>query len=206
MPRIFMLFGGSSDPHSLYTQPSIATFEELRGAALGVDNSTSGFALVLRDLMAHNGLQLDRDYTFTIALDTAARLDALSNSSIAATILCAPFDSQASERGCHKLSTTTDYYPAYASNATAATQPWIDAHGDLIMRYIVTLRRGLHWIYDPALRSMVQSILQDEPALALDASLALRAYHAFIDPQHGYGIDGALDEAGLRQVISLRTA
>jgi ABC-type nitrate/sulfonate/bicarbonate transport system substrate-binding protein len=206
MPRIFMLFGGSNGPLSLYTQPSISTFHDLRGAVLGVDNPTSGFALVLRDLMGRNGLQLDRDYSFTIAGGTAARLDALSNSSIAATILYTPFDSQAAERGCHNLSSSTDYYLAYASNATAATQPWIEAHGDTLVRYIVALRHSLSWIYDPAHSTMVQSVLQHEPALALDAALAIRAYNAFVDPKTGYGIDGKLDEACLRQVIALRTA
>ncbi len=190
----------------LYTRPSIQTFGELHGAQLGVDNPTSGFALVLRDMMARNGLLLDRDYTFSIAGGTAARLEALTNGSIAATILYAPFDSQASERGCHNLSSSTEYYPAYASNATAAIRPWIEAHGDLLVRYIVALLRSLRWIHNPAHADMVQSLLRGEPALALDATLAIRAYNAFVDPLTGYGVDGTLDEAGLQQVIALRTA
>src|SRR6266581_8276518 len=73
-PHIIMLLGGSVGPLSIYAQTDITAFDHLRGTVLGVDNQTSGFALVLRDILARNALLLERDYNFTIAGGTSRRL------------------------------------------------------------------------------------------------------------------------------------
>jgi ABC-type nitrate/sulfonate/bicarbonate transport system substrate-binding protein len=203
-PRILMLFGGNTGPLSLYAQTAVTTFEELRGMALGVDNPTSGFALVLRDLLARNGLELERDYTFTVAGGTSARLEALQRKAIAATILYAPFDLIAAEQGYSRLAVSTEQYPAYASLATAGTAPWIEAQSEIVIRYIAALRQVLRWTYSPANGTAVQELISQEPSLGVPAPLAPQAYHAFIDPITGFGKEGLLDEAGVHQVIKLR--
>jgi ABC-type nitrate/sulfonate/bicarbonate transport system substrate-binding protein len=202
--RVIMLLGGSTGPLSVYAQPSITTFDRLRGAVLGVDNPGSGFALVLRDILARNGLLLDRDYTFTVAGGTSNRLDALKSGAVAATILYAPFDIQATRASFNRLATSTDYYPVYASLATAGAQPWIEEHTDEVFRYISAYLQALRWIYDPAHSVEVQGIMKNEPTLSLDVSIAPHAYAAFVDPKTGFGINATLDDAGLQQVIELR--
>jgi ABC-type nitrate/sulfonate/bicarbonate transport system substrate-binding protein len=204
-PHITMLLGGSVGPLSVYAQTGIATFDHLRGSVLGVDNPTSGFALVLRDIFARNGLLLERDYTFTIAGGTSNRLEALKSGSVAATILYAPFDVQATQAGFIKLASSIDYYPAYASLATAARQTWIEQNSDEVTSYISAFLQALRWIYDPANALDVQAIMQNESSLGLDASIASYAYTAFVDPKAGFGINAMLDDAGLQQVIKLRT-
>ncbi len=203
-PRIRLLFGGSTGPLCLYAQPAVTTFDDLRGAALGVDNPGSGFALVLRDLLARNGLELERDYTFVVAGGTSTRLEALKQGTVAATILYAPFDLMAAEGGFRRLAASTDYYSAYASLATAGTQEWLEAHADLVIGYLVALRQALRWLYDPAQAEAVQSLIAQEPSLSVPASLAARVSAAFVDPVAGFGVTGLLDEAGLQQVIALR--
>src|SRR6266581_1695239 len=116
-PHVIMLLGGSIGPLSIFAQRDITTFDHLRGSILGVDNPTSGFAVVLRDILARNGLLLDRDFTFTIAGGTSDRLDALKRGAVAATILYAPYDVLATRAGFNQLAISTDYYPAYASLA-----------------------------------------------------------------------------------------
>jgi hypothetical protein len=91
-PRVVMLMGGSNGPLGIYTRPDIPSVERLRGEAVGVDNPGSGFALVLRDLLARNGLELDRDYRFVVAGGTAKRAEGLLARAFAATILYPPFD------------------------------------------------------------------------------------------------------------------
>lgn len=205
-PDIVILTGGSVGPLSIIARPDLRSFEDLRGALCGVDNPTSGFAIVLRDMLARNGLILERDYTFTVAGSTAARLDALASGAIAATILYPPYDAIAAARGYSVLAVSTSYYPAYASHCTAGLRHWVDANVEAVEHYLFALRQSLLWIYDPKQRGEVESIMQQEPALALDASLANLAYDAFTDPVTGFGIKGKLDTAGLRQVISLRRA
>src|SRR5579859_949977 len=205
-PPIRMLFGGSTGPLSVYAQPSMARFDDIRGAVLGVDNPGSGFALVLRDMLARHGLELERDYTFIVAGGTSARLDALRRGSIAATILYMPFDLMAAEAGFHRLATSTDYYAAYASLATAGTQVWIEAHADSVVRYLVALRQALRWIYDPMQVAAVQAMIGQELTPGTAPALAARAYGAFVDPVAGFGADGLLDETSLQHVIDLRVA
>ncbi len=203
-PRILMVLGGSVGPLSVYAQPAIHSFGDLRGTVLGVDNPTSGFALLLRDMLARNGLELERDYTFTVAGGTSTRLDALLDETVAATMLYAPFDVAANEKGFHRLAVSTDYYPAYASLATAATATWIAAHADVLIRYITAIRQALRWLYETENTDRVQALMLNNASLALPAALAKRAYAAFIDPLSGFGVAGKLDEAGLSQVIAIR--
>jgi ABC-type nitrate/sulfonate/bicarbonate transport system substrate-binding protein len=205
-PHVIMLLGGSVGPLSIYAQSDITTFDHLRGSVLGVDNPTSGFAIVLRDMLAGNGLLLERDYTFTVAGGTSDRLDALKRGAVAATILYAPFDVQATRAGFNQLATSTDYYPAYASFATAGAQTWIEHHIEEVTSYITAYLKVLRWIYDPAHATDVQAMIQNEPSLGLDASLAPQVYAAFVDPISGFGQDAMLDDAGLQQVIDLRAS
>ena len=204
-PRVLMLLGGSVGPLSIFAQSDITTFDQLRGAVLGVDNPNSGFAIVHRDILARNGLLLERDYTFTVAGGTSNRLDALKNGSVAATILYTPYDMLATQAGFNQLATSTDYYPAYASLATAGIQAWIEQYNDEVTSYIAAYLKALRWIYDPGNVNDVQAIMQNEPALGLDAYLTPYVYAAFVDPKSGFGQDAMLDDAGLQQVIDLRS-
>ncbi len=203
-PHVIMLLGGSVGPLSVYAQPSITTFDHLRSSVLGVDNPTSGFALVFQDILARNGLLLEHDYTFSVAGGTSNRLDALKSGSVAATILYTPYDVQATQAGFTRLATSTDYYPAYASLATAGRQSWIEQHTGEVTSYISAYLQALRWIYNPTHATEVQRIIESEPTLSLDVSIAPGAYAAFVDPQTGFGINAMLDDAGLQQVIELR--
>jgi ABC-type nitrate/sulfonate/bicarbonate transport system substrate-binding protein len=203
-PHVTMLLGGSVGPLSLYAQPAVTGFGDLRGAVLGVDNPFSGFALVLRDMLARNGLLLNRDYVVTVAGGTSARLEALTRGSVAATILYAPFDAAAEQAGFQRLATSTEYYGAYASLATAGTATWIETHGDGVIHYIAAILRSLRWIYDPIHAFEAQSILRAEDILGLDAAQAAHAYAAFVAPAIGFDVEARLDTAGLQQVIALR--
>ena len=204
-PNVVMLLGGSVGPLSIFAQSNITTFDHLRDTVLGVDNPTSGFAIVLRDILARNGLLLERDYTFTVAGGTGDRLAALKKGAVAATILYAPYDVQATRAGFNMLAISTDYYPAYASLATAGIQSWIEQHTDEVTSYITAYLKALRLIYDPTHANDVQAIMQNEPSLGLDSSLAPHVYAAFVDSRSGFGQDALLEDVGLRQVIDLRT-
>ena len=205
-PRVVMILGGSNGPLSVYSRPDITTWDALRGGVVGADNPGSGFALVLRDLLARRGLLLERDYTMTVAGSTSRRVDALIGGDIAATILYAPFDRQAEQHGCHRLVSSPEYYPAYASLATAATHDWLAARSEAAVAYLRSMLQSLRWIHDPARAGQVKSIMVNEPALSLAPESVDGAFAAFTDPATGFGETAALDDAALRQVIAIRAA
>jgi ABC-type nitrate/sulfonate/bicarbonate transport system substrate-binding protein len=63
---------GHAPELSLVVAPGIKSFADLRGRAIAVDGANSGYALVLRRLLAEHGLQKN-DYSF---LEIAARRNA----------------------------------------------------------------------------------------------------------------------------------
>lgn len=204
-PQLKMLLGGSNGPLSVFSLPEIATAEDLRGRAVGVDNPGSGFALVLRDLLVRAGLALGRDYTFTVAGGTSARAAAVARGTLAATIVYPPFDLLLAGKGCHALATSTNTYHAYASQTLAARDTWLAENGDSVTRYITAFLTALAWVYAPAERAAVEALLAEESALGVGGGVsAAQAYEAFTDPQIGFGREAALDEIGLAQVIALR--
>jgi ABC-type nitrate/sulfonate/bicarbonate transport system substrate-binding protein len=155
-------------------------------------------------MLMRNGMALNRDYTFVVAGGTSARLDALLNGAIPATILYSPYDRIAAERGFNRLAISTDYYTAYASICTAALQPWIETHQDQVSDYIAAFLQALRWVFEPGNALLVQGILESEPALELDTTTARYAYEAFVDPVTGFHVEGGMDDRGLQQVIDLR--
>lgn len=203
-PQVTMVLGGSNGALSVFAQPGVTGFAALKGATIGVDNPTSGFALVLRDLLARNGLEWGSDYVVAVAGSTNMRLDALLRGDIAATILYPPFDLMAGRAGCRQLAASTDYYAAYASLATAGMRSWIEAHADALTGYIRAILQGLRWLHDAAHAADAQALLAAEPALGLDAAAVEGAYAAFTNARDGFGRDARLDDAGLVQVIALR--
>ena len=204
--HVVMVLGGSIGPLGVYARRDVSDAHALRGATLGVDNPTSGFALVLRDLLQRQGLALDRDYTFVVAGGTHARCEALLEGAIAATILYSPFDLRAAAHGCAMLASSADAYAAYASGATAGVQSWIDAHAETVTRYIEAVLQALRWLYDPTHAEAAQALMRAEPDLGVAPDLIPRAYTAFVAATTGFGREAALDEPGLRQVIALRAA
>ncbi len=95
-------------------------------------------------------------------------------------------------------------YPAYASQALAATEPWIAEHPELLTRYIGALLRALRWIYDPAARPAVEALIATETGLGVSPADAASALAAFTDPARGLVSMRRLDDAGIAQVIALR--
>lgn len=203
-PHVAMLMGGSNGPLTVFIRPGMPGVEHVRGGPVGVDNPSSGFALVLRDLLARHGLERDRDYRFVIAGGTAKRAAGLMAGAFAATILYPPFDILVAQTGCQAVASSAATYPAYASQALAAARPWLDRNGEVAQRYIHALLRALAVIYDPAERRQVEQALRDEDALSLGAVPLSAAYESFVDPGRGFGREARLDPAGLAQVFALR--
>jgi ABC-type nitrate/sulfonate/bicarbonate transport system substrate-binding protein len=205
-PAIAMALGGSVGPLSVYARPGVAGTHDLIGTTLGVDNPTSGFALVLRDLLQRQGLTLDRDYSFAVAGATHARCDALLAGTIAATVLYAPFDLRAAEHGCVRLASSSTTYSAYASGSTAGVRQWMDAHPEMVTHYIAAILQALRWLYDPTHAEAAQALMCSESAIGIAPDLVARVYDSFVAHATGNEFAAEFDEDGLRQVIALRQA
>jgi ABC-type nitrate/sulfonate/bicarbonate transport system substrate-binding protein len=200
-PRVVLLMTGSNGPLGICGRPGINRLADLRGMALGVDNSTSGFALVLRDLLSRHGLLVDRDYAVVVAGGTADRCAAVIRGEIAGTVLYLPFDLQASAAGCVELASSQEAYPDYASLALAGRLDWIRAHGPAVTALLRTLAQAQLWMRQGKHAVELRELLRETPELGVDQSV-LDAALARI--ARGDVSLGAPNEAALRQVLTLR--
>ena len=71
-PDLFAFMGGDSGFATIVAAPAVKSFAELKGKTLSVDAMTTGYAFVVRELVARNGLA-ETDVTFVRAGGTANR-------------------------------------------------------------------------------------------------------------------------------------
>ena len=97
------VMGGDQGFLRLVSVPEIRSIDQLRGKTLSVDALTTGYAFVLLEVMERNGLALDRDYRTERAGGAVQRYTALLEKQHAATLLIAPLDVMAQEKGFNRL-------------------------------------------------------------------------------------------------------
>ena len=123
-PSDFFGFMGSDDGFlSLVAAPDVKSFADLKGKTISVDSMSNGFSFALRDMLARNGLK-ESDVQWARAGGTDRRFAALMEGQHAATMLRAPFDLQAKNRGFNQLATTRTTIGNYMGIVGAARRSW----------------------------------------------------------------------------------
>ena len=90
---------------TLVVAPGIKACADLKGRDIAVDGARTGYALLLRKLLAGQGLG-DGDYAFREIGGSRERFDALKAGAAAASLLNPPFDRNLIAAGCGSLGTT----------------------------------------------------------------------------------------------------
>lgn len=201
-PELFGFLGSDDAFLSLVTQAPDKTFDDLRGKTLTVDAMTTGFAFVLRDLLAKEGLN---DVSFVRAGGVADRFkDMLANPAHAGTIQMTPFDLLGEEHGQHVLVYIRDALGPYQGIVAAARRPWAAAHRAEVVGFIRAYKQAIDWLYDPANRQVAEAILVAHiPAMSFD--LARKTYDILLAPTGGFFRDVTPSIPGIRTVLALRT-
>ncbi len=182
----------------LYARPGFGA-GDLRGARVGVDAVTSGFAVALYALAA--ALGVDRDEYELVALgSTPKRLQALLGGECDATMLNAGNELVAEEAGCVRLAGVAERLSPYLGTVVAVV-------GD---QYLVPARRLLR-----ALTSTGQAILAGrldaevvaaaQRRLAIGEPLARRYLDRLRSPADGLVPGGHVDRASIPTLVALRT-
>ncbi|MDP2706030.1 MAG: ABC transporter substrate-binding protein, partial [Burkholderiales bacterium] len=117
---LFIFMAISPQPElSLVAAPDIRSFADLNGKVIAVDGARSGYALVLRKLLADQGLR-GGDYTFTEFGGSRERYEALRGGVAFASFLNPPFDRNLFAAGFTSLGTLGDHFPGYPGSIAAA--------------------------------------------------------------------------------------
>ncbi len=180
---------------TLVAAPDVASFADLRRRAIAVDGAKSGYALLLRKLLASKGLE-PADYRFEEIGGSQARYDAMRTGKASASLLNSPFDRHLLASGYNSLGTTRQYFPRYPGPIAAARRVWAAAHGEEIRAFIRAMRAACEWLRVPANRD--QAITMLPARLQVSSAIAVKAYAEFA----AHPVPEITDEA-LEQVVSV---
>ena len=158
---------------TLVAAPGIKTFADLSGREIAVDGARTGYALLLRKLLADKGLA-DGAYTFREVGGSQERSDSLKSGATVASLLNPPFDRNLLAAGFTSLGTTGEYFPTYPGSIAAARRSWAARNEHALLAYIRGFRAAYAWLKDAANQDEAIGLL---PArLKIDPATARGAY------------------------------
>ena len=201
-PDLFAFMGGDGGFISIVSAPTIASVKELKGRTVSVDAMTTGFAFVVRELVARNGLA-EGDVNFVRAGGTASRYRDLVAGKHDATLLRTPFELLAETRGYHTIA-TAETLGAYQGTVGLARRSWAREHDAALVGFLRAYRAATDWLYDRANRDVAEALLVANNR-DMSPALAKRAYELLVADKGGLSRDLKPDVAGIATVLQLRS-
>lgn len=185
------------------SRAGITSFAQLKGQELSVDALTTGYAFVLLEVMERNGMQLNRDYTVVRAGGVLQRFNDLVAGKHAATMLIAPFDVLAKERGANVLADASAAVGNYQGLVAGVRDTWGRNNREALVGYIRAWRDALDWMYDPRNKDAALDIFIKNVNGATRQS-ADTSYGILLDPKNGFTRDAAINVQGVQTAAQLR--
>jgi ABC-type nitrate/sulfonate/bicarbonate transport system substrate-binding protein len=181
----------------LYARPGLAA-EDLRGARVGVDVATSGFALALYALAESLGVSR-ADYELVTLGSTPRRLEALLAGDCDATMLNAGNELAAERAGCPRLAAVADVLSPYLGTVVAVAGETRLAEARMLAEALTSTAAELAGggLDEAAREAAVRR-------LHLDDELAARYVARLRSPGEGLVPDGHVDPAAIATLVGLR--
>lgn len=180
---------------TLVASPRITSIAQLRGLGIAVDGARTGYALLLRRLLAQHGLGAS-DVALIEIGGSQERYDALRDGGAAACMLNAPFDANLIAAGYTSLARLGDAFPTYPGSVMAARRSWADTHRAQLAAFVSAFEQAYAWLRDPANRSAALDVLPERLALAPRAALSALERFTEREPPE-------ITPEGMRQVVEI---
>ena len=189
---------------SISAQKDITSVEALKGRTVTVDAMTTGFAFVLREVLAKKGVA-ESEVKFERAGGVANRFRMmLENPGHAATTQMTPFDLLGEARGFNTIARARDVLGPYLGLVACVKRSWAEANRDLVVRFIRAYAKGVEAMYDPKNRPIVEAILVANAA-GMTPQLAAKAYDIYVNDKTGFFRRPVFDAEGAKTVLALRS-
>jgi ABC-type nitrate/sulfonate/bicarbonate transport system substrate-binding protein len=202
-PDMFAFMGSDNGFLSLVGGQGVKTIGELKGKKLSVDAMTTGYAFVLRELLARNGIA-ESEVTFERAGGALSRFQELLKGSHAGTILITPFDLLAQQKGHPQLARAAEHLGAYQGVVGAARRSWAKQNEAALVGFIRAYRQGVQFLYEPVNWEVAEALLVAN-VRAMTPQLAKQSLNILLHPSTGFYKDAALDMKGVQTVLALRS-
>lgn len=188
---------------SLMASPDIQSVADLRGRKIAVDALTTGYAFILREMIARAGMT-DADVTYERTGGGPMRLRAMLDGNYAAGLLATPLDKIAADQGFTKLGTARELLGRYQGRTGFAQRAWIRNNQAAVIGFMRGYRDAMDWLYDRNNRAAAADLLMANDA-SVTPELARLSLDILLDEKGGFWRDLALDLDGIRTVLALRT-
>ena len=196
---IAVINGGDNGFNELFVQPEIGSIADLRGKTVIVDAINTAYAFQLYEMLRQKGLNKG-DYAVKPVGGTGQRLDAMVNDkTMVAAMMNPPFSIRAEKAGLKSIDTAAAALGAYQGSSAFVLRAWGAANAETLTRYLQAYIEGLRWMRKPENRQEAVGLLVER--LKLPQDIAALAYDATVKD---FNPEGALDMAGVRNVLKLR--
>lgn len=198
---LFIFMGGNSGLNSLFVQPEIKSYEQLRGTTMAVDAPNTAFALLLYKMLDVKGIKRS-DYKVEPVGATRLRMAAmLKDKTYSASILSPPGSVQAQQAGLKDFGSAVSVVGPYQSDGGWVLRSWGKANADTLTRYIQANVEGIRWALDPKNRAALTAVVAQRLKLPPDV---VAESMKIADAQKGFAVDARFDLEGFRNVLQLR--
>jgi ABC-type nitrate/sulfonate/bicarbonate transport system substrate-binding protein len=187
----------------LVSVPEVKSIAELKGRTLSVDALTTGYAFVLLEVMERNGLLLGRDYQTVSAGGGVQRYNALLEKKQAATLLIAPLDVMAQEKGFNRLADASQALGRYQGLVAGVRKSWADKNRPALVGFIRAYAEAVEWLYDPRNRAEAIAIFMKNTPNATQKS-AETSFAVLTHPTEGLQRRAQIDLQGVATALQLR--
>ena len=157
-PDMFAFMGSDNGFLSVVGGRDIKTFADLKGKKLSVDALTTGYAFVLRELLAKNNIA-EAEVTFERAGGVFGRFQELLKGSHSGTVLITPFDLLAMNKGHPQLARADEQLGAYQGVVAASRRSWAGQNAEALAGFVRAYHAGVGFLYDPANREIAEALL-----------------------------------------------
>jgi ABC-type nitrate/sulfonate/bicarbonate transport system substrate-binding protein len=196
---IAVVIGGDNSFNHLMVQGDIKSLTDIKGKTVVVDAINTAYAFQLYEMLRQKGINKG-DYEIKMAGGTNARLQAMTaDKTMAAAMMNPPFSIRGEKAGLKDMGTAAAALGAYQGSTAFVLRSWGQANAGALVKYLQAYIEGLRWSLDPKNKAEAIGLLAER--LKLPEDIAALSYES---TKNDFNRDGALDMAGIRNVLKLR--
>lgn len=185
-------------PFALIATPDITSYQDLRGQVVAVVGPNDGTTLLLKRMLAANGLR-ENDYEQRVVGGTPLRIAAMQAGAAKAAMITPPAFFTVQDQGMRVLGLAADYVPDYAFANHYVRRDWAERNRETVVRYLAAIVKANRWLADPANKEEGIRILAESTRTAPD--LARRSWEYVFEQIDARARDGEVHVPGVVTII-----
>jgi len=200
------IIGGSTYgyPYQVIGQPQLKSLVDLKGQKIAGASLASITTTIFKDVMQRQGIP-PTAYTLLFVGGSPERFQAVSSGQVAASLAEAPpFNFRSIDAGRKVLLNYSDEIKNLLYTAYFASNRSLAQNRALFTRFMKAMGQAMRWLNDPANEKAVIEVMMQR--LKVDEATAERTYKFMVPENKAFRGEGAIDVAGLTEMIRLLAA